>query len=158
MRMPDGGSRLTAWLIGVSIALNLFFAAFLGAQAWRAHHRGPEADIAGERGGAFAQGIIRQLAEKLPPADARLLRNSFLTRLPAILAAQAQALDGLERLRSDIAQEPLDMDKVRADMQPIQDGRQKSRAVVEEVLVEILPRLSPQGRQALSQYRFAPRH
>ncbi len=157
MRASDGGSRLTHWLVGISIALNLFFAAFLGAQAWRAHHRPPEAELAGERGG-FGQGMLRQLAETLPPADARLLRNAFLTRLPAILADQARARDGLEQLRSDIGQASLDLDKVRADLQPIQEARQNSRMAVEDALIEVLPRLSPEARLTLSQYRFAPRH
>jgi len=139
------------WLVAVSIALNLFFAAFLGAQAWRAHQAMPEA----ERG--LAQGIVQQLAAKLPPEDAKLLRRTFLAKLPAILAAQGESADGLEQLRSDIAHAPLDMDKIRADLQPIRDGRQKSRAAVEDALLDLLPGLSPEGRQALSQYRFLPR-
>jgi len=153
MRDLVGRPRWTLWVVGLSIALNLFLLGFLGAQAWRLHQ--PEG-AAASAGDTLGPGFFRQLARDLPPADARLLLSALGARLPEMIGLRRDWQQAVERLRTDIAQVPYADDKVRADLAAVQAARQKLRPVTEDLLLTILPQMSDEGRRALSQTRVKP--
>ncbi len=149
----------TRFAVGLSIALNVFFAAFLLAQTWKAHQaetvpviatgNGFERDMPGRE-------IVRQLARKLLPDDAHLLREAFRARLPQLIELRRAARRAADKVREDIGESTLDIDKLRRDLVAGREAREKIRPVVEDILLDVLPRMSDQGRQILSQYRFVP--
>ncbi|WP_316977396.1 periplasmic heavy metal sensor [Shumkonia mesophila] len=159
MRGQDGRFRWTYWAVGLSIAFNLFFAGFIGAQAWR--HRHPESLLSeviadGPVGGVVVQAILRQIAEKLPPADGHILRGAFARKFPELVPLWRQSFQAVERVRADIAERPFDGDKTRTDMLAAREARQQVSPLIEGILLDALPRMSDEGRLALSQYRLLP--
>ncbi len=160
MASPIRRMRWTHVAIILSVALNLFLVAFLGAQIWRLRHPGGVLALATSRGlatGAVTQLVLRQLIEKLPPADAAIFRNAFAARLPEMIMLQRQSIEAMEQARTDIARLPYDNDKVRADLNAGRAARQKIGPLLEETLLDILPRMSEEGRRTLSEYRLLPR-
>jgi uncharacterized membrane protein len=141
----------------LSLALNLFLVAFVGAQAWRARNTESMLLTASSEGGITAHGILRQLADKLPPEDGRLLRDAFAARLPELATLRRQSVQAMDRVRDDIARRPFDADRTRADMRAAREARRNLAPVIEETMLDVLPRMSDEGRIALGQYRLAPR-
>jgi len=152
----------TTWIragVGLSIALNLFLVGFVGAHLLPFGTPATQsAAITGDtEPGAPLREAIRQVIERLPTGDARLLREAFAARLPELGTLQRQARQAAERVRQDIGQPTLDTAKLRADLTALHDARQKIRPVIDDILLDALPRLSPQGREILSQARLRPR-
>jgi uncharacterized membrane protein len=158
--MP-GDRRMWARLaVGLSIGLNLFLIGFLGARAWpfADHAAVPPATVSGERAAAAPlREALRQLVGSLSPADGRLLREAFAARLPELIALHRQTQAAAERVRLDIGRPSLDLEALRADLAATHEARRKIAPVVDEVLLDVLPRLSEQGRKTLSQYRLRAR-
>lgn len=160
MRRPAGGMRWIHWAVGLSIALNLFFAAFIGAQAWRNRH--PEgiftvATTGILARGAIGEGVLKQLMSQLPADDGRILQDALGPKLPEVMAWQRHLAEAMERVRADIAQQPFDKDRLRADLLAAREVRQTISPLIEEVLLDALPRMSDRGRIVLSQYRLLAR-
>ncbi len=153
----NGRFGWTHWLLGLSIGLNLFFAAFIGAQAWRIRHSEGFLPVTGSNSlatGAIIGSIVQQIASKLPPDDARTIHDAFAAKLPELIALQQQSRQAIEQLRVDIVQRPYDNNKSRTDVLTAREARQKLGRIIEETLLEVLPRMSDGGRLALSQYRL----
>ncbi len=159
MNAPDRPIRRTRLIIGVSVALNIFLLTFLGTQAWR--HRHPDSFLAMSTTASIASGdiaraFVQQLAAALPPEDGKVLRAAFITRLPELVRLQRASLSAAEQVRRDMGSHPLDIDQLRTDMRAARQARQAIRPVIEEGLLEALPRMSEAGRQAFSEYRIVP--
>ncbi len=159
MSESDSHMRRTRIGIGVSVALNIFLLTFVGTQAWR--HRHPDSFLAMSSAGTVASGdvaraFVQQLASVLPPEDGKVLRAAFVARLPELVRLQRASLSAAEQVRSDIGVHPFDVDKLRADMLAARQARQAIRPIVEDSLLEALPRMSDAGRQVLSEYRILP--
>ena len=156
------GNR-TTWIragVGLSVALNLFLVGFLAARHLpfgEPAHVSPSAITADGEPMAPLREALRQLVDRLPAEDGRLLREAFTARLPELAGLQRQARQAAERVRRDIGQPALDTARLQADLAALHEARQKFRPVIDEVLLDTLPRLSPQGREILSQARLRPR-
>jgi uncharacterized membrane protein len=149
----------TRFVVGPSIALNIFFASFLLVQTWNSQQAeiAPGTPTANDVDARMpAREVLRQLTRKLLPDDARLLREAFRAKLPQLLDLQREARLAADKVRRDVDQSTLDMDKLRADLAAARQAREKVRPVMEEVLLEVLPRMSEPGRHILSQYRLMP--
>jgi len=160
MRAEDGRFAWTRWAVGLSVALNLFFVAFLGAQFWRS--QGIEglfapATTSNAGAGPFRRAVLRQLVARLPPEDGRVLRAGFVARLPELVRLQRQSVAAAEQVRADIAASPLDLEKLRTDMRAAREARQQLAPVIEEALLDVVPRMSDEGRRILSDYRLSQR-
>lgn len=136
------------WVLAVSLALNVFLAAFIGVQAWRLHH---------VRGAMVAESLFKQIAERLPSEDRAILRRAFLVRAPSLMAAGARSREAMEQVRADIDHVPYDDAKLRADLEAAREPRQRMGQLVEEILLESLPKLSDQGRKVIGEYRLGAR-
>lgn len=145
--------RQMRWVIGISLALNLFLLAFLGVQGYR--WRVAERQIVS---GGLVEVAINQVSSKLPPEDARILRSSFMPHLVELATLQRQWLRAVEETRRDIGAQPFDAAKFKADLQAVREARSRISPVIEEVLLKAVPRLSDAGRQAISRYRLLPEH
>lgn len=143
----------------VSVALNLFLVTLIGVQMWR--HRHPDGLLAQASArwlasGQVVQAVLDQAGDQLPAEDARLLRQALTERSAELIRLQRQSRQAMEQLRRDIAQQPYDDAPVRTDLAALAQARQAIRPLVEDMLLELLPRLSPQGRQVLSRLRLLP--
>ncbi|WP_186455772.1 periplasmic heavy metal sensor [Nitrospirillum pindoramense] len=139
----------------LSLALNLFLLAFLGAQQWRQRAvlgALPPTLARSAAGNALAT-IIGQLAEQLPPEDSRLLRDAILSHMGQLEAAQGRFADAMSQVRAEIDRTPLDPDALRAAMAHAREERQPISPVLEDIMMEVLPKMSPEGRHILARYR-----
>lgn len=152
------GRRRTRWayVAAVSLALNGFCLAFIGAQVLRLRH--PDkvlAVVGGDRvGKAIAESIMAQLPGKLPDADGQLLRKAFAAKAPTLSALRIQLAEADEQVRADLARQPFDEERLRVSMVQSRAIRRQFGPLIEDMLLEVLPRMSDEGRLALSQYRL----
>lgn len=156
----NGRRSRWAYVAAGSLALNAFILAFAGAQTLRARH--PEkilAVVGTDRvAGAIAASIMAQLPEKLPAADGELLRKSFAAKVPELAALRAQLSQADEQVRVDVARLPFDNERLRADLLKSRMLRRQLGPLVEEMLLDVMPKLSDEGRRAISQYRLRIDH
>ena len=145
-----GLTRLRLVLL-VSLALNLFAGAYLAAQAWRAPAPAEVAGLALELGDR----PLRRLMEALPEADAAQFRQAFLPRRQIVLArfvAQREALAGVRRA---LLREVVDPVALAAAIAVVQQGRAELAEELAALVQEVAPRLSPEGRRVLAEFRLA---
>ncbi len=136
-------------LLVASLAANVFLCAFLGVQAWRRHRL---AEL-----GANPESVLPQVMERLSPADREVFRSAFSARFPELRDLRRQARAAVARVRAGMAARPFDAAAVRADMEALRQARLRISSLLEEGLVEALPRMSEEGRFVLSQQRIARR-
>jgi uncharacterized membrane protein len=139
--------------LALSLALNLFLLAFLGAQAWHAREDTPPV-AAGEA--ASTRAVLAAITRDLPPDDAQLLRGAFIDHIGELARLRRQAVQAMDRVRADIARQSYDGEATRADMAAARGARQRLGPVIEQALLEVLPRMSGPGRQALARLRLLP--
>jgi hypothetical protein len=148
--------RLRA-ILAVSIALNLFLVALVGAQRWRAVQLDrmavPVISAVERRGLQDPQGTLQQLSGRLPRDDAALLLGASRERLPELLSARAGFISAVERTREEIAREPVDPVALQAAISEARRQRQRLGPVLEGILLDAVPRMTPEGRRVLSQMR-----
>jgi uncharacterized membrane protein len=143
---------LLRWLLAGSLAVNLFLVAFVGVEAWRMRH-----PLSSGLAEGAVESVFKQIGERLPADDRTVLRRAFAARLPALIAAGRDSRDGLDQARADIEADPFDPAKLRADLEAARTARQRAGLLVQEVLLDSLPRLSPRGRKAIADFRLIAR-
>lgn len=142
-------------ILGVSLALNLFLLAFVAGQRWRAVQLermvaipAPEAQISPDPEGALAR-----LGGVLPSADAAILRQAIAARLPELGAIRRDFAAAVDHARVEMARDPVDPAALGQAITEARRQRMRFGPVLESLLVETVPRLSPEGRRALSRFR-----
>lgn len=141
-----------------SLGLNLFLLGLLGAQFWQGRGRAPETPQAMASLGLTGRPgeTLARIAALLPPEDAAVLRGAFRARLAELVAAGGASRAALEQARRDLAAEPLDLARLRADLLAAREARQRLSPLLEAALLEAAPRLSPAGRNTLARARLLP--
>jgi len=137
-----GGPR---WLLFGSLALNLFFIGVAVAIAIRAPHK-PHWDP-----NVFVR--IERVAETLPPADGKILRDAMNARHDAIDRAQTAYYGGREEIRETLRQDPFKIADMRAAIAKMTAARQQFDQVVQGVFADAAPKMSSAGRHALANWR-----
>ncbi|MEA1674160.1 periplasmic heavy metal sensor [Nitrospirillum sp. BR 11163] len=148
-------SPVLRFLFLLSLALNLFLLAFLGAQQWRqrtALGALPPVLARSAAGNALAT-LVGQLAEQLPAGDRSLLRGAIVSHMAQLEAAQGRFTAAMDQVRTEIDRTPLDPDALRAAMANAREQRQPIGPVLEDIMMEVLPKMSPEGRHVLARYR-----
>jgi uncharacterized membrane protein len=147
--------RVVQLVLAISLAVNLFGIAFVGARLWHNHTvRGALIEADGGTAAPPVRTILRQIIASLPAKDGVILREAFIARLPELAALNRASIGAAEQVRIDIAQQPFDFAKTQADMLVSRDARQKTGAAVQETLLGVLPKMSDEGRRALAHYRL----
>ena len=152
MSTVNGSGRRLRWILVASMAANVFLVGFIGAEAWRVVRRG-----GGLASTALTDVALPRILERLPPADGRLVGDAFARRLPELAELQRRAREAVERLRAEMARSPFDPEGVRAAMRELREARSRLSGVLEEILVDVLPRMSDEGRRILSEQRLLRR-
>ncbi|WP_158240569.1 periplasmic heavy metal sensor [Telmatospirillum siberiense] len=137
---PRRRNSVRSILLAVSLGLNLFLAGWevtqhFGPSPYSKPHPAPET-------------VAEAIANSLPAGDADILRKAFVEKRPALQEAREEYLNELARLRSIITTEPFDRDAFDASMSRMRATRQTERLLFGDTMRDVIPRLSPQGRQA----------
>lgn len=152
-------SRLRA-ILTVSIALNLFLLAIVGAQRWRVLHMQrmslPVSSLVEGRAIQDPEGTLQDYLHGLSPQDAAILEGATRARLGEILNARREFTAAIERARVEIARDPVDPAAVRAAIVEARQQRQRFGPVLEGILIDAVPRMSVEGRRTLAQAHRAP--
>jgi uncharacterized membrane protein len=147
---PDRSTRL---VLTASLALNLFFAAFIAAQhAWP--HRPPDPSTTpAAQEAASPMAMFERLLRALPAGDAAMLRMAFAARRDELAARHRDYAVALAAARIEIERTPLDPVKLRGAIEAARDARHALGPVFEEILMTALPQMSEDGRKILADYR-----
>ncbi len=146
--------RLRGILV-VSIALNLFLVALVGAQAWQAaklRRMAVPAISALERQALQdPEGTLARLGAGLSRDDAAILLDAARARVSALLSVKADYVSAVEHAREEIARDPADPAGLRSAIAEARRQRQRFGPLLEDILLDAVPRMTPAGRRALSQ-------
>jgi uncharacterized membrane protein len=132
--------RSTAALVWLSLVLNVFLASAI-ATHWFAP--APAVRDMPDR-------PIARLIAKLPPADARIVREAQRSLRPQLAAARAEYERALAAAGSIVAREPLDPAAVTQALEAVRRSRQAITDVRVQLYAQVIPRLSAQGRQLIT--------
>jgi uncharacterized membrane protein len=146
--------RLRGILV-VSIAVNLFLAALVGAQRWQAvqlRRMAVPAISALERQGLQApETTLERLGAALSRDDAAILLGAARARLGTLLSMKADFVAAAEHVRREIARDPVDPAGLRVAIAEARRQRQRFGPLLEDIVLDAVPRMSPEGRRVLSQ-------
>ena len=144
--------RILRPMLVASLAINIFFAAFLGAQYW--HSRTDLPSLAGGSGitpsVAFTQMVLQKVADALPADDRAVLRQALLSHAPALRGAQQDYLDAIDAARQEVARTPLDPAALKASVDAAVAARQKMAPIIGTLLADAILHMSAEGRRILS--------
>nr|WP_281419499.1 periplasmic heavy metal sensor [Falsiroseomonas tokyonensis] len=134
-----------------SLGLNLFAGGYLAAQAWRQAAPVEVAGLALE----LSDRPLRRLMDALPEADASQLRQAFVPRRQAVLARFQAQRDALAAVRRELLRDLVDPAALASAIAVVQQGRADLAAELAALLQEVAPRMSPEGRRVLAEFRLA---
>lgn len=141
-------------ILAVSIALNLFLVALVGAQRWRVvklqRMAMPAFSLVEGRGVRDPEGTLQEFVARLPPDDAALLQGAARARLGELLDARRDFVAAMARAREEIARDAVDPTALREAMAEARRQRQRFGPVLEGILLDAVPRMTPEGRRVLS--------
>lgn len=147
--------RVVRIALAASLAVNVFFVAFVGAQLWRSRTDLPSfvGDSAQTPGLAVAQRALQRAADALPASDRAALRQALMARIPVLREAQEQYLQAAEAARKEVSRTPIDPVALRSSIDAAVVARQKIAPIVGDLLADAILHMSDEGRQSLSTYR-----
>lgn len=126
----------------VSVALNLLFAAGIGAHFIQDATKG-------DRGTRF----IERIADRLPPEDGAKLRALYEERRDALATARQEVRKRQEAYRAALRREPFDRQELVQATDRLTAERGEMYRVFVRMLVDAAETMSPEGRAALAERR-----
>lgn len=146
--------RLRGILVA-SVAVNLFLAAIVAAQGWQAvqlRRMAVPAITALERQGLREpEGTLERLGAELSRDDAAILLGAARARLAALLSVKVDFAAAVEHARQEIVRDPVDPVRLRSAIAEARRQRQRFGPLLEDIVLDAVPRMSPEGRRMLSQ-------
>lgn len=146
---------LRAILLG-SVGLNLFLLGTLVPGWLQGPPDRPPHDrlVAGMPGGPDGPlGIVRRIADDLPPADAEILRGAFDPASDDFRRLMQGMRQELEQLRAIIGKEPFDEAALRTALTEATAARARFETTQQERLATAIARMSPEGRKRMAEWR-----
>lgn len=134
------------WLLLGSLALNLFFVGVAVAMAVRAPAPPPRWDP-----NVFVR--VERIAATMPPADAAIVRDAMQANHAAIDETQTKYYAARHAIHETLRQEPFKIEDMRAAMAEMRAARQSYDQVIQGVFADAVPKMSPEGRRALADWR-----
>lgn len=137
--------KLSLWLLVASLALNVFLAVAVGTRFFLP----PPSPPGPER-------IIEEMAQSLPASDAQILRAALDAHRGSLDDGKDDPRRHHERMRQILLTEPFDSEAFLNLTSEFHARRERVGEVLGEILADALPRLSPEGRKALADFRPPP--
>lgn len=138
-------SKPTLWLLVASLAGNVFFGVMTGTHFFRP----PPGPPRPER-------MIEEMAETLPAADARILRETLDAKRGVLTEEGDRPQEFRERVRQILLTEPFDPEAFKRLISEFHARRERTAVVLNDILAEALPRMSLEGRKTLADFRPPP--
>lgn len=138
-------SKPWMWLLVASLALNVFLGVALGTQFFR-----------GPRNPPRPEGMLLDMAESLPEADARILRQALEARRSE-LPTDENTKRRFDEMRAVLSAEPFDPEAFARVSSEFRARHERNGQILGEVLVDAVTRMSPKGRKALADRPPPPR-
>ncbi|MGE5517209.1 MAG: periplasmic heavy metal sensor [Bacteroidota bacterium] len=138
-------SKPWLWLLVASLALNVF----LGVSAGTRFLREP-------KGPPRPEGMILEMAEALPEADARILRQALDARRDELSPGE-DPKKRFDEMRAVLRAEPFDPEAFERVSSEFRAKHERGGRIIGEILMDALPRMSPEGRKALADRPPPPR-
>ncbi|MTJ82792.1 MAG: periplasmic heavy metal sensor [Telmatospirillum sp.] len=129
-----------SWILALSLGLNLFLAGWAVTQYLR--------PSVYSKPGVAPEVIADAIAGSLPAADGDLMRKAFAERRNDLRAAREAYLVTFDHFRQVITADPPSAAAIAAGMEEVKRTRQLERQIFSDTMVDVLPRLSRDGRQA----------
>ncbi|MFV3131377.1 periplasmic heavy metal sensor [Niveispirillum sp. KHB5.9] len=155
--------RLIRTALLASVGLNLFL---LGTMVPRwLGPKPPHADkiiMAGPEGpgGPIGPGApffaMRRMLDDLPESDAKILKDHFGSDMEKFQDKARSFRDRIDRLRDLMRADPFDAAALRTELDSAAEEREGMEKAQTDAIVEVLGKLSPEGRRRLADIR-APR-
>jgi uncharacterized membrane protein len=154
--------RLITTALLASVGLNLFLVGtlvprWLGPkppQGDKMIMAGPEGPGGVGPGGPFF--AMRRMMDDLPEADARILKDHFGSDMQNFADKANSFRERIDRLRDLMRADPFDPVALRAALEDAAVERQGIEKAQTDSIIEVLGKLSPEGRRRLAEMR-APR-
>ncbi|HVI50454.1 MAG TPA: periplasmic heavy metal sensor [Candidatus Sulfotelmatobacter sp.] len=140
MRSFSRSRRLGPLLLTLSLGLNLFLGGWIVSQGLPT--------LRFDKHGLPPEQAAEAIAKTLPDADAEILRHVMSGRAPQMNAARRDAIEATKHLREAMTAEPLDPAALREAFDRMRAARQAERGLFAETIIDILPQMSLEGRQA----------
>jgi hypothetical protein len=122
-------NKKVLWILMLSLAANVFFGVMVGSQAFRGP-KGPP---------PRPERILEEMAATLPSADAAILPDAPFRQH--------------ERFRQALLAEPFDVEEFRRINDEFHARRERMGRIIDAVLSEAVPKISPEGRRRLAEFR-----
>ena len=139
MVLPGRNRSRCRTLLTLSLGLNLFLIGWVVTGSFPADCAKPD---------PAPETVAAEIAAALPQADRTLLLQAVAAQSPALLEARRSYLEAFNRLRAVIVTEPINPVDLRRAVADMRTTRQAERSLFGDTIVEALPKMSPQGRQA----------
>lgn len=139
-------SKPWLWLLVASLALNVFLGVSLGTHFFRGP-KGPP---------PRPEGMLLDMAEALPEADARILRQALEARRSE-LSTDENPKGRFDEMRAVLSAEPFDPKAFERVSSEFRAKHERNARIIQEILTEAVPRMSPEGRKALANRPPPPR-
>jgi uncharacterized membrane protein len=139
MILPGRDRTVCRMLLTLSLGLNLFLIGWVVTGSLGADYAKPD---------PAPEAVAAEIAAALPQPDSDLLLRAVAAQRQALLEARRNYLAAFNHLRSVVAAEPLDATDLRRAVADLRTARQSERALFGDTIVEVLPRMSREGRQA----------
>jgi uncharacterized membrane protein len=131
--------KISAWLLPISLALNLFFV-ILAVRHHPFLHPHP----------MNPRDVVAFLKANLSPADAAIMQQSFAAHAADLPDIERGRQDFPDRIRDALRAEPFDPDKLRAALIEARQSHQAMEDGLAAALVEAASRISAEGRAKLA--------
>lgn len=134
------------WLLLASLAANVFLGVVVGIHL----SRGPKGPP------PRPERILDEMADILPAEDARILRAAMEAHRNDFIEPRDEPRRHHEQMRQALVAEPFDVEAFRRATSDFRAKRERMGAHIDDVLIDALPKISPEGRKRLAEFRPPP--
>ncbi|MCR6632553.1 MAG: periplasmic heavy metal sensor [Magnetospirillum sp.] len=99
--------------------------------------------------------MILDMAQGLPEADARILRQALEAHRPELDNDEDPRL-GSEQMRQVLSADPFDLEAFRRMSSQFRARQERRGEVITAIMADALPRMSPEGRRHLADHPPRP--
>jgi|GEM_PF-2337046 len=145
-RRPRSGPLLLALSLGV----NLFLVGWLATQSFST----PKFD----KFGVPPEKAAEAIAKTLPDSDGEILRHVISSRATQLNAARRDSQDAMKVLRETIVADPVDQTALRDAFDHMRATRQSERGLFADAIIDAIPQMSLEGRQAFIKTQMGGHH
>ena len=136
--------KLIFWVLGASLALNLFLLGFMAARGLK----GPRG--LGSRGMPHAEGGPFKVWHVLQQSQKPELRAKLRTELKQMRPARKALREAQSAVQKSLEAEPFDANKLSSALDKLQAETSKNQSRMHALMVDIAKELTPQERKMLA--------